>query len=304
MKGVLTRSPRKFASTTALLIGLISGLLAGMSPVFAQSASSSGKLLLTGGVSQIEGAAGGGLTPWAIIGGYESEGQVGANLHDTYVKSDDYSLNTSGVMIGFGDRVELSIAHQTFDTRNAGAQLGLGEGYRFSQDIFGVKVKLMGNAVLDQDMWLPQIAAGIQFKHNNNANIIAAIGARSDTGTDFYVSATKLLLAQSLLINGTVRLTKANQLGLLGFGGDLSDNYHPEFETSIAYLLSKHIAAGVEYRTKPNNLGFAREQDWYDAFVAWAPNKYVSLTAAYVQLGDIATIRDQHGIYLSAQLGF
>ena len=28
----------------------------------------SGKLLLTGGVSQVEGAAGGGLTPWAVIG--------------------------------------------------------------------------------------------------------------------------------------------------------------------------------------------------------------------------------------------
>ena len=27
-----------------------------------------GKLLLTGGVSSIDGAAGGGLTPWAVIG--------------------------------------------------------------------------------------------------------------------------------------------------------------------------------------------------------------------------------------------
>jgi hypothetical protein len=30
----------------------------------------SGKLLLTAGVSNIEGSAGGGLTPWALIGGY------------------------------------------------------------------------------------------------------------------------------------------------------------------------------------------------------------------------------------------
>ncbi|TAN00662.1 MAG: DUF3034 family protein, partial [Rhodanobacteraceae bacterium] len=29
-----------------------------------------GKLLLTGGVTSISGAAGGGLTPWAVIGGY------------------------------------------------------------------------------------------------------------------------------------------------------------------------------------------------------------------------------------------
>lgn len=34
-----------------------------------------GKLLLTGGVTQIEGAGGGRLTPWALIGGYGSDGQ-------------------------------------------------------------------------------------------------------------------------------------------------------------------------------------------------------------------------------------
>ena len=31
-------------------------------------ADRSGRLLLTGGVTQVEGAAGGGLSPWALIG--------------------------------------------------------------------------------------------------------------------------------------------------------------------------------------------------------------------------------------------
>ncbi len=34
-----------------------------------------GKLLLTGGVSSIDGAAGGGLTPWATIGTNATEGR-------------------------------------------------------------------------------------------------------------------------------------------------------------------------------------------------------------------------------------
>ena len=38
-----------------------------------------------------------------------------------------------------------------------------------------------------------------------------------------YVSATKLLLAQSLLVNGTLRSTNANQNGLLGFGAAAPD---------------------------------------------------------------------------------
>lgn len=264
----------------------------------------SGKLLLTGGVSQIEGSAGGGLTPWATIAGYGTANQVGANVHETYIRTQDFGVSSYGVAVGVGNRVELSLDRQEFDTRSAGSKLGLGNNYVFRQDIFGIKVRLLGDAVLDQDTWVPQIAAGVQVKHNENGTIVKAVGATSDSGTDFYVSATKLLLAQSLLLNGTVRLTKANQFGLLGFGGDKSNAYHPEVELSAAYMFSRHVAAGAEYRTKPDNLGFAREQNAYDAFVAWALNKHLSLTAAYVALGDIATFENQHGFYLSMQAGF
>lgn len=263
-----------------------------------------GKLLLTGGVSQVEGAAGGGLTPWALIAGYGTGDQIGGDAHGTYLKTQDYSLATYGVAVGIANRLEISMARQTFDTLDVGPKLGLPSGFKFNQDIFGLKVRVIGDAVLDQDTLLPQIAVGVQFKHNEQGNIVQAVGAASNSGTDFYVSATKLFLAQSVLVNATLRMTKANQFGLLGFGGDLSNSYHPEFEGSAAYLLSKSVAVGAEYRTKPNNLSFAREQNAYDAFVAWAPTKYFSLTASYVELGDVATIRNQHGVYVSAQVGF
>jgi hypothetical protein len=259
---------------------------------------------LTGGVSEIEGAAGGGLTPWAVIGGYGTASQLGANAHATYVHTQDFALTTYGAAVGVANRVEFSVARQEFNTREAGAQLGLGSGFRFNMDTIGVKVRLLGDAVLDQDTWVPQVAAGVQFKHNEQGDVLRAIGATSNSGTDFYLSATKLLLAQSLLLNGTLRFTKANQFGLLGFGGDKSNSYHPEFEASVAYLFSRHVAAGAEYRTRPDNLGFAREQNAYDAFIAWAPTKHVSLTLAYVALGDIATIRNQRGAYASLQVGF
>jgi len=268
------------------------------------SSLTGGRLLLTQGVSSIEGAAGGGLTPWALIAGYDTAHQVGANLHDTYIKTQDYSLNTYGVALGLSNRVEFSLAQQSLDMRQAGVALGLGSAYKLTQDIVGFKVRLFGDAVLDQDSWLPQVAAGIQFKHSENGELLDALGVKKHSGTDFYLSASKLLLNQSLLFDTTLRLTKANQYGLLGFGGDRSDNYHPEFEGSLAYLLSKRLAIGVEYRSKPNNLSFAREQNAYDAFAAWTLNKYVSLTVAYVQLGDIATFKDEHGYYVSAQFGF
>ena len=123
-----------------------------------------------------------------------------------------------------------------------------------------------------------------------------------------------------MLVNGTLRATKANQNGLLGFGGKnpARDSYSLQPELSVAYLLSRNVAVGAEYRFKPNNLealgraaglGSAlREDDWKDIFIAWAPSKNLSVTLAYVDLGrvvpGITGNRKQTGAYLSAQVAF
>jgi hypothetical protein len=132
------------------------------------------------------------------------------------------------------------------------------------------------------------------------------LGAKDEDGIDYYVSATKILLDQSLLLNGTIRATNANQMGLLGFGGDQRDSYQPMFEASAAYLINRQLAVGVEYRMKPRNLGIDKEKDYYDAFISYFPNKNVSITAAYVVLGDITVLNAerQRGFYLSLQAGF
>jgi hypothetical protein len=273
-------------------------------PPAREIARTGGKLLLTGGVSQLEGAAGGGLTPWAVIGGYGTRDQIGGNAYYTRVGLDDYQVDAYGVLVGLYDRVELSLARNTFDTQEVGAALGLGRGFEIRQEVIGLKVKLAGDAVLEQDSWMPQIAIGVQHKRNDRGALLSAIGAADDSGTDVYLSATKLYLAQSLLLNGTVRMTKANQFGFLGFGGDRNDSYRPQLEGSVAYLLSRNLAVGAEYRTKPNNLGIAREDDAWDVFVAWAPVKQVSLTVAYVDLGNIVIRDNQRGVYASLQVGF
>jgi hypothetical protein len=269
-----------------------------------RSAGTGGKLLLTGGVSQVEGAAGGGLAPWAVIGGYGTRDQIGGNAYYTRVKLSDYTLQSYGALVGIRDRVELGISRQAFDTEAVGAALGLGQGFTIRQDTYGVKVKIAGDAVLEQDRWMPQVALGVQYKRNDQAGLLAAIGAKSAHGTDVYVSATKLYLAKSLLLNATVRMTKANQFGILGFGGDRHDGYRPQFEGSAAYLLNRNLAIGAEYRTKPDNLAIAHEGDAWDAFVAWAPAKHVSLTVACVDLGNIVIRDNQRGWYASLQVGF
>jgi hypothetical protein len=286
------------------LLALMAFLSMGLCVARADDLRDSGKLLLTQGVSTIEGASGGGLSTWAVIGGYETRDGVGANVHATEVRVSDFELRSAGAALGLFDRVEVSYARQQFNTLQAGQTLGLGRGYTIDQDVVGMKARLFGNLVYDQDTWTPQISIGAQYKHNDREALVKALGAKSADGVDYYLAASKLILSQSVLLNATVRETRANQFGLLGFGGDRQAGYRPQFEGSAAYLVTRKLAMGAEIRTKPNNLGFAREGGAYDAFAAYAVNKTVSLTLAYADLGPIATFNHQRGVYLSLQTGF
>jgi Protein of unknown function (DUF3034) len=280
------------------------GIAFAASPAFAEGPRGGGKLLLTDGISSAEGASGGGLAAWATIAGNETDAGIGATAHLTYASLSDFDLIGAGVSAGFYDRVELSYAHHDFDTRKAGAALGLGRGFSFRQDIFGVKLRLFGDAVYDQDSVLPQVAVGVQYKRAAHAGLIGALGGRSNDGVDFYIAATKIFLAQSLVVNATARLTKANHLGLLGFGGDKQGGYTLQFEGSAGYLVSKRLLIGGEYRTMPDNLAFAKEDDAFDAFAAYALTRNITLTAAYADMGSIATFKNQRGGLVSVQAGF
>lgn len=263
-----------------------------------------GRLLATGGVSQVEGAGGSGLSNWATITGYGSSDSYGATAFHTRAKLNDFDLEVTGAAIGAGNRIEISYARQTFDTGDTGPKLGLRQGYKFHQDIVGAKLRVAGDLVFDQDSLMPQIAVGAQFKKSANGDLVKALGASSHSGVDFYATATKLMLDKNLLLSASLRGTKANQLGLLGFGGPNQDGYSAQFEGSAAYMLSRDLVVGADYRTKPDNLAFAAEGDAKAAFVAWFPNKSLSLTAAAVDMGEIALQGRQTGFYGSVQLGF
>ena len=302
---------------------LVSSLIAVSAAAFCAGAQAeTGKLLLTGGVSSIDGAAGGGLTPWAVIGSNATDDELGGSAYISNLGTKDYGINFYGAAVGIKDRFELSIGQQDMDTRNTGTLLGA-PGLHLKQTIIGAKFKIAGDAILDSDTFMPQIAVGLQYKTLANSGLngtLDALGAKR-SGVDVYASATKLFLGQSLLLNATLRATKANQNGLLGYGATLGgseNSYSLQPEFSVGYLVSKNVVVGAEYRTMRNRLEKAgaaaglgnglRSGDWKDIFVAWAPNKNISLTLAYVDLGVVVpattAARKQQGVFASAQLAF
>ena len=260
------------------------------------------KLLLTNAVSAVDGASGGGISNWATIAGRQETRGVGVQAHVTAVLLPDFFYQSHGVALGIADRIELSYARQNFDTQDVGAALGIGQGYMLNQDVFGAKVRLFGDVVYGNTM-VPQVAVGAQYKRSLDGAVASAVGAAHDEGVDVTLSATKLLLSHSVLVNTTARLTKANQNGLLGFGSVSDDNYAVQFEGAFAYQLSRRFVLGTEFRTKPDNLGLG-EGDWFDVFAAYAPSDNLTVTAAYADLGSIATFTGQRGAFLQAQVAF
>ncbi len=272
------------------------------------SAAIGSRIWATGGVSTIEGSAGGGLVPWALLGSYASDEEWGGTLALSQAETDDYSLSVTGAGLNWNNRIELTVARQTLDLDELVFTLKDGFGLEqdeLNQDIIGAKVRLAGDVLYSP--W-GQWSAGVQYKRQRDFTVPEAIGAREDSGTDLLLSASKLFFAavfdRNLLVNATARATKANQGGLLGFGGDRNNGYEVMAEASVGVFVNRQWLVGAEYRQKPNNLSFAGEDDWWDLFVAWVPDRRLAVTAALINLGDVATLNDQQGLYLSLQGSF
>ena len=262
----------------------------------APAARAGDRLAWTGGVSNVEGVAGGGLVPWALIAGLGTEDQVGGSAFVTGAETSRFKLKAAGVAVGIDDRLELSYARQRFDTRRVVPGVTLG------QDVAGLKVRLLGDAVFDQDRWWPQLAAGVLHKRTQDfERVPRALGAASGEGTEVYLAATKLwlggLAGRNVLLDVTLRRSDANQYGLLGFGGDRSPAWRPE--ASAVMWLSDALLLGAEYRGKRAALGTPTEGSASDLFLAWEPCRRFTVVLAYLDLGPVAFQSPQRGTYLS-----
>lgn len=285
-----TRQPNRASVSILLSVAALVTLLTPSTT----SADPGSRLLATSGAMQIEGSAGGGIVPWAVIAGYGSDTEVGGAGFYTAVNVDDFSLWSTGAAVGINNRFEFSVARQHLNVLPLGLDI--------EQDIVGVKARITGDLIYGD---LPQIAVGAQFKRNKDMAVPTLLGAADASGTDYYASAAKLWLGAAggynVFTNVTVRHTEANQGGLLGFGSAGEDTGDWQIEGSAAVFLDYNWAVGVDYRQKPDQLGLG-EKDWADAFIAWFPNKRVAVVAAWAQLGSIAGLEDQSGWYLSMQV--
>lgn len=257
--------------------------------------------------TEVEGSSGGGLTPWALAA------PKSPNVSITNVNTQDFHIRSIALSAAPIKRLEVSLATQLVDAPTVGSALNLSQ--RIDMTTVGLKWKLFEGAKN-----APAIAFGMQIKHVTGAipDALEAMGAiGGESGIDYYLAATDAvrLFGRPVILSGTLRATKANQFGLLGFGGGRfgNDNYHIVPEASAGMFVATKLAIGVEYRAKPNNISLTvfsiQENAATDIFVSFFPTKRTAITAAYADLGQIGPSRSavpaianrQSGFYIQAQ---
>ncbi len=252
-----------------------------------------GKIKGTGAVSTISGAGGGGLVPWATLSSYAEDGQLGGTVFVSQARVDDYQLDVYGGAINYHDKLEVSYARQDFLINAADLHI--------RQDKLGLRYKVAGDIIYDQ---LPQITVGIEHGELRDEAVALSVGARDTSGTDYTLNVARAWLNgighRTTLLNVNLRYGNANQFGILGYGGDDQDA-RVNIEVAGALFINRSVAVGFEWRQKPDNLSALTENNARDLFLVYFPNKRLSLTAAWVDLGDVAGAADQRGVYFSLQ---
>jgi hypothetical protein len=179
--------------------------------------------------------------------------------------------------------------HPTFHKNNLGAKLLL-----LKENSFSTK-------------FVPAISIGTIFKTTSNASLReAGLGTLRSSGQDWYAVATKTvnLLPVPVIISGGLLSTQEFVTGALGF----SNKRELTGFANIDVVLPHGFVVGYEFK-QGARFSNVQNTNYWDAHLAWIPNKNLTVIAAYTGTGDYGKVGNTrtglgNGFVLSAQYAF
>ncbi|MDD5097513.1 MAG: DUF3034 family protein [Candidatus Omnitrophica bacterium] len=208
-----------------------------------------------------------------------------------YVSLDKVKVDWTaiGVADTFFKRLEVSYGYEAIAQDNATTK---------RKNNLGAKLLLLPENSFDTK-FLPAISVGSILKHTSNVGL-----GTDSSGVDFYLVATKLItqLPRPVLLSGGVLSTKGKVTGVFGFDKDRAETLFGNLDI----ILPWNFIAGFEYKQGARYEDFKNANYW-DAHLAWTPNKNLSLILAYVDAGKYksSTVTGLgNGVVLSAQYVF
>ncbi|MEI6351018.1 MAG: DUF3034 family protein [Verrucomicrobiota bacterium] len=274
----------------------------------------------------IEGVGGIVITPVAYL---VNPGPAGTTFglpsaSATYVKANQKNVETLALTETLFGRVELGYGASRF---------GIGSLVDDVKDlttiqipdsvtVHNVNARVLALPEGSFGLALPALTVGVSYKYNDGiadinqklGGALTTIGYDSNQGVDYTVTATKAfphLFGRPLLITGGLRVSKAAQLGYLGFG----DKYRPTFEGNIAYGLNDWLWLAGEFRGKANpyqqitnpvkggNL-IQREDNWWTVGAAFVINPHATVTVGWGHFGPVLNTDENKAVAIQAKYEF
>jgi hypothetical protein len=256
----------------------------------------------------IEGYAGGAITPMAYLCNGEKHGGCPdwfglPSVAYSFVNLGSKELHVVSVTQTFLKRFEFGYAYNNLDAGSlyedvAKAGLDMGERH-VGLHHFNLRALLLPENSFD--LPTPAVTAGLHFKYNdamddideNLGGAFTAIGYDDDCGVDYTLTATKmfpeLAFGRPVIVTAGLRLSRASQLGLLGF----ANRCRASFECSVACLPLDQLCLAYELRTKSNPYdeiaGLVEDEDSWHAFSAsWIVDEHLTLTGVLGVFGNVA----------------
>ena len=211
-----------------------------------------------------------------------------------------YSLLSPGAAIGMFDRVELSYARQNFDTREVGAALGIGAGFMRCPRMCSPQ-RCGCSAMRSTTARVPQVAAGRSTSARDAAVVrrsarkrpTAPISRGGDQGVRSHQHPDgRDAAADQGQPERPARLRRRQEDG------------YPRSSRDRGLCCRAASSVGGEYRTKPTTWPSRGRTTSSTSSPPMRSPSNVTATAAYVDLGSIATVPKQRGAFLSLQATF
>ncbi len=175
----------------------------------------------------------------------------------------------------------------------------------FRKNNLGAKLLLLKENSFDTK-FVPVFSLGTIYKNTSHGSLrqISGFNSLRSSGQDWYAVATKTvnLFPVPVIISGGALSTQEYVTGVLGFSNKrkLTGFFNIDLVLPHGFVLGYEFKQGARFSTVQN-------ANYWDAHLAWIPNKNLTLIAAYTGTGDYTGSTRQglgNGFVLSAQYAF
>ena len=283
----------------------------------------------------IEGVGGIVITPVAYL---VNPGPAGTtwglpSTSVTYVGAGTKNVESAVITETLFGRVELGYAASRFGVGNLVDEVQQATTANISDSVIvhNFNARVLALPENSYDLPLPAVTIGVAYKYNdgieqinnqlggalsgNGTKLNPGIGYESNDGVDFTLTATKAfpkVFGRPLILTAGLRLSKAEQLGYLGFG----DTYKATFEGNIVYLVTDWLGLAAEFRGKtgqygqianPTNSGsylVGKEDNWWTVGAAFVLSPHSTVTVGYGNFGQLLNTTENKGLAIQAKYEF